>query len=127
MAKSNSRARRNRGFTLIEVIVAMAIIAIAMAAVMRIIGQAIDLTAGLRDRSIALWVAQDVLVQHYLKRDWPSPTTREGVSEQGGRRFTWRETVTATDLPEIRQIQVEVSSGDDAAVLAHLVSLLRKP
>ncbi len=106
---------------------ALAILAIAMAAVMRVIGQAVDITAGLRDRQIALGVAQDVLVLHYVKRDWPSADVHTGEREQAGRSWRWTERVQSTPFPGIRRVEIEVRSKDSDYVLANLVSLLRQP
>ena len=126
MAMSSSRAAA-KGFTLVEVLVSLAVLAIAMAAVMRVIGQAIDITAGLRDRQIALGVAQDQLVLHFVKHDWPSADTHSGDRDQAGRKWRWTEKVTATDYPGIRRIEIEVRAADSEYVLAGVTSLLRKP
>ena len=133
MAKSVSNARRPKpaafrvgGFTLVEVLVALAILAISLAAVMRAVTQAIDLTAGLRDRTIALGVAQDQLVLHYLKRDWPALDTYTGTSEQAGRTWRWQERVVSTPVDDFRRIEIDVRNERDE-VMAHLIGFLRKP
>lgn len=125
MARSSTSARHS-GFTLVEVLIALAVLAIALAAVMRVLAQSVDLSAGLRDRTIALGVAQDQLVLHYVRRDWPDPDTRTGTREQGGRVWNWQEKVISTELPEFRRIEIDVSDASERR-LAHLVGYLRKP
>ena len=65
---------RARGFTLVEVLVALAVLAIALAAVMRAMAQAVDTTVSLREHSVALWVAQNRLMEHEMRQDWPPRT-----------------------------------------------------
>ena len=118
---------RSAGFTLIEVMIALTVLAIALAAVMRTIGQSIDLTTNLRDRNIALWVAQNRLVTHQLQRDFPPTTTTEGSSEMGGREWRWRELVSSTPEPKLRRMEIEVRLGAGDSVLARLVGFLEQP
>ena len=120
-------AARSAGFTLIEVMIALTVLAIALAAVMRTIGQSIDLTTNLRDRNIALWVAQNRLLTHQLQRDFPSTSTNEGSSEMGGREWHWREVVTSTPEPKLRRMEIEVRLGAGDSVLARLVGFLEQP
>lgn len=126
MAKSVLNARRPKGFTLIEVLVALAILAISLAAVMRVVAQSIDVTAGLRDRTIALGIAQDQLVLHHLKRDWPNLDTYTGTSEQTGRTWRWQERVVSSPIDNFRRIEIDVRNERDE-VMAHLIGFLRKP
>jgi general secretion pathway protein I len=119
--------RQNSGFLLVELLVALAILAIPLAAITRSVGQAIDNTVALRERSIALWVAQDQLVLHRLRRDWPDTKTVTGTRELGGRVWRWEEKVSTTPVPQMRRIEIEVRTGDSPDVLAHLVGYLRDP
>jgi general secretion pathway protein I len=120
-------AKRHRGFTLIEVLIALAVLAIALAAVMRALSQSIDLSAGLRDRNIALWVAQNRLAEHQIRHDWPSQDTTEGTTEMAGREWRWREQVSGTPEPALRRIEIEVRAANGDQALAHLVGFLSQP
>lgn len=120
-------AKRSTGFTLVEVLIALAVLAVALAAVMRLMGQAIDLSAALRDRTIALWVAQDRLTLHYARGDWPAVDTTEGDSRMGERVWRWQERVSTTQLDEMRRIDIEVRTENGVDVLARLSGFLRRP
>jgi len=120
-------ADRQRGFTLIEVLVALAVLTIALSAVMRTLSQSIDLTADLRDRNIALWVAQNRLAEHQIRNDWPAQDTTDGTSEMAGREWRWREQVAGTPEPALRRIEIEVRAAHGDQVLAHLVGFLPRP
>ncbi len=116
------------GFTLIEILVALAVLAIALAAVMRAIGQNIDTSVALRDRTMALWVAQNRLALHQLQHDWPAADTTEGDTEMAGRDWHWRQQVAATPDPDLRRIEIDVRAAPNGKeVLAHLVGFLRRP
>lgn len=119
--------RPQTGFTLIEVLIALAVLAIALAAIMRTVAQSIDLTVELRDRNLALWVAQNRLINHQLLRDWPSPDTTEGVAEMANRRWRWHEQVLTTPEPALRRIEIDVRAEHGEARLAHLVGFLEQP
>lgn len=118
--------RRQQGFTLVEVLVALAVLAIALTAVMRTMAQAIDATATLRERHVALWVAQNRLAEHQMQRDWPAADTKDGDTEIGGEKWFWREQVSNTPEPAIRRIEITIRrQADSQDTQARLVGYLR--
>lgn len=116
-----------KGFTLIEVLVALTIAAIALAAVSRTVIQAIDTTIALRDRQLALWVAQNQLAKIRITREWPKADTTEGSATQMGREWTWKQKVITTPEPNFRRIEIEVFKKDDTHRHARLVGFARTP
>jgi general secretion pathway protein I len=111
------RALMSRGFTLIEVMVALVVLAVALAAVIRLLGQSADGAMALRDRTLARWVAEDRLTRHALMRDWPAIDNIEGEAEMGGRTFKWREQVSATQVERLRRIDVTVLDEKGASLV----------
>ena len=115
------------GFTLVEVLVALAVLTIALAAVMRALSQSIDTSASLRDRTIAMWVAQNRLTTHLVERDFPAMDTTDGKVDMAGREWHWQEQVMAAPgEPAMRQIHIEVRAASGPQPLAKLVGFLSK-
>lgn len=113
---------RNKGFTLIEILVALAILAIALAAAARASGMSISSSDRLRQHLLASWVAQNRLAEHAARRDWPDIGSRSGEAEQGGLPLRWEELVSATPNTRFRRIEITVypaaDPGHEAARLA---------
>jgi general secretion pathway protein I len=110
------------GFTLIEILVALAVVAVALAAGMRALAQSADGATTLKSRTLALWVAQNRLANAQLVTPPPAPGTAQGDAAQAGSLFVWRETVTGTPNPAFRKVEIVVGEAHAPDyVLARLV------
>ncbi|MHB8255065.1 MAG: type II secretion system minor pseudopilin GspI [Acidiferrobacter sp.] len=116
-----------RGFTLLEVLVALFILAIALAAIMRNLMGAITTTGALRNRTMALWVAENRLSRVEAIIRWPGLGRRHTKAREDGRRFRVVTHVVATAIPDIRRVQITVRRASHHNVLMYLVGFVRKP
>jgi len=122
------RARLPSGFTLIEILVALTILAVALAAGMRSVAQSTDAATLLKQRTLALWVAQNRLALAQLANPWPPLGIREGVARQAESGFVWRETVGGTPNPGFRKVDIAVADpAQPDYVLARLVGYIGQP
>lgn len=101
-----------KGFTLLETLVALAILAIALAAVMRATGAGINHAEAMRMRVLADWVAQNRLAQHAARGDFLPQGTQNGEETQAGIRLLWKEEISVTPNPAFRRIEVSVYAAD---------------
>ena len=121
------RARRT-GFTLIEVLVALAIVAIALMSALRAAGQGTNNVGELRARLLAGWIAEDLLAQHRARGDWLPLGVQTGTQRQGGLDFVWREEVIATPNTSFRRVDIRVAApGEESRALAHLAGFVVSP
>lgn len=120
--------KRRAGFTLVEILVALAIVAIALAAGMRALAQATDTASALKARTLALWVAQNRLAAAQVATPWPALGGATGEATQAGVAFVWQARVSTTPNPAFRMIEITVAEPHAADyVLARLVGFLGNP
>lgn len=120
--------QRTKGFTLVEVLVALAIISIALMAALRASGQATNAASELRLRLFAGWVAENRLAEHRARGDWLALGITRGRQSQGGVELAWREEVIATPNPAFRRLDIFVAApADEARSLARLTGFVVQP
>jgi len=110
---------RARGFTLLEILIALAILGIALSAATRAMGVSTDTAIALRQRTVAGWVAQNHMAELVAAHEYPAIGSRSGTATQGTRSFAWNENVRATDNPYFRRVEIQVFAGDDPDRVAY--------
>ena len=119
---------RQRAFTLVEILVALAILAIALTAGMRALAQATDTAGALKARTLALWVAQNRLAAAQIAMPWPALGNYSGEVTQANAAFTWQAVVSGTPNPQFRRIDITVAEpGTPDYALAKLTGVLGNP
>jgi general secretion pathway protein I len=119
---------RARGFTLVEVLVALAIVSIALMAALRAAGQGTQAASELRLRLLASWVAENRLAEHRARGAWLPVGIARGTQSQGGVELAWREEVISTPHPAFRRVDVFVSApAQESRSLARLTGFLLQP
>lgn len=119
---------RTGGFTLLEVMVALVIIALAMIAVIRAVGDNAGNAAYLRERTLAHWVAMNKVFEFQLSDEWPGAGRRTGTELMAESEWFWEAQISNTEDPDVRRMDMRVyrQDGDDSA-LALIVAYLGKP
>jgi general secretion pathway protein I len=114
-------ARRPHGFTLLEVLVALAVVSLALVALVRAAGLSADALARERETTMATWVASNVIADVRLGERFPEIGRSEGVMPMGTGDWYWRLDVQGSDDPAIRRLEVAVF--EDAARARPVTSL----
>jgi general secretion pathway protein I len=117
---SRCNTARDAGFTLVEVLIALAVIALALLALTRAAGIQVRAFDALRERTLAGWVAADVLADVRLAGTFPPTGRSDGRMRLAGRDWRWQREVQATPNAEIRRIDIRVfraAAQDPSAIL----------
>ena len=121
------RAEHGRGFTLLEVLVALLLLSLALVALVRTASLEARALAQVRDSTLAQWVAANAIAEVRLAEAAPALGERVGNAEMGGQRWQWRMQVLATDDARIRRLDVEVMADvAGAAPVATLSGFVRQ-
>lgn len=111
-----------RGFTLVEVLVALTIVAVALMASLRAVGSLSVSAADLRARTLAQWSAENRLTQIRVQREWPNLGRVETDCSQAELRLVCEEQVFATPNAQFRRVEISVFAAEGPRV--QLVKLI---
>ena len=113
-----------RGFTLLEVLVALAILSIGLAAATRAIAWSTDSTDALRTRQMADWVAQNQLAMLRASHKPPPSDVQTGETVQGGQTYLWQQESSSLGQMPFHQVTIRVSKTGAQAPLSRLTAYL---
>jgi general secretion pathway protein I len=115
-----------RGFTLLEVMIALLVITLGMGAVISTTGESGWKSAHLRESTIASWVAYNEIALYRAKRTWGDVTRRSGETEMANAFWDWEMTIRATPNTSIREVEVEVRLKDETAIKARVTGFIAR-
>lgn len=112
MAACNTRSRGERGFTLLEVLIALAILAVSAAALLRQTELQVKQQLELEAKTYAMWVADDALAAVLAQPQWPPLGRSERQATVGDRLWRVVTDVQSTPNPLVRKVEVGVGLAD---------------
>jgi general secretion pathway protein I len=110
------------GFTLIEVLVALSVVAISFVALYGVILQMVGATTLMQEKTIASWIAFDRVTELRLSKEFPGTGNSEGEIEMANGIWIYRTEIKATDSEDIRQVIVSVAPESEPGRTLGLVS-----
>jgi general secretion pathway protein I len=114
-AESRLRAAAKiSGFTLIEVLAALVIVSLGMLGVIEAVTQQARNGAYLREKTLAHWVAMNVVTEQRLQAAPPPVAESSDEVEFAGRRWHWTMSVSQTQVEGLRRMDVSVRPADSA-------------
>ncbi len=101
-----------KGFTLVEVLIALAVASLGLSAVLAMGTQSIDTSRSLRDRTLALYVGLNEITELRLSGEFPDPGRSNGETEMADRLWRWEYVISETGVESLRRIDVAVSLAE---------------
>lgn len=118
---------RQRGFTLIEVMVALVIVALSLATVSAAISQMADAAISMQQRTYASWIAQNKIAEMRLANTIPEVSETDGDIVYAGREWLWTATVLETGVENLFRVDVSISLADNDTHIRTVSGFIGEP
>ena len=122
--------QQSSGFTLIEVLVALLVVAVALGGAVKVMGSATNNASTLSDKTFAQWVGLNQLTTVKLAGTWLKTGESKGESEMAGRKWEWVLKVIKTEIEDVNRLEVDVyeaPKAKDANPRGSVVGFFAKP
>jgi general secretion pathway protein I len=129
---SEMKQTGNSGFTLIEVLIGLAILAIALTSGIKAMSQSAQTQISIQERYLALWSANNALNEMVFTKEWPEIGSTTFACPQLNENFICKKTVFATPNPILKRIEISVysqstiasgvTSGSKLAILTTIIN-----
>jgi general secretion pathway protein I len=122
-----TRSERNAGFTLVEVMVALVIAGLSLAAVAASVSQMVDAGSAMRERTYASWIAQNKIAELRLANVVPEVSSTTGEIEYAAQDWAWRSTISETGVENLYRVDVEISYAGSDQVIRSVTGFIGEP
>ena len=119
--------KRRGGFTLVEVMVALAIIAIALTAVAAKMGRMVDTSNAMRERTYASWVAQNKIAELRLASSSPEVSSTSGESYFANTNWEWRAVISESGIENLYRVDVTITYPGTDDVIRTVTGFIGEP
>ncbi len=120
-------SRRLKAFTLVEVMVALAIIALSLTAVAAKMGRMIDTSNAMRERTYASWIAQNKIAELRLANVIPEVSATSGEIEYANTTWRWRAVISESGIENLFRVDVAVMYEDGDNVVRTVTGFIGEP
>ena len=122
-----NRSERTAGFTLVEVMVALAIAGLSLAAVAASISQMVDAGSAMKERTYASWIAQNKIAELRLANVVPEVSATSGELQYAALEWAWRATISETGVENLFRVDVEVSYAGSDDIIRTVTGFIGEP
>ena len=122
--------KTGKGFTLLEVLIALGVLGIALGAITQSVGSTINNAAYLRDKTFAHWVGMNRIAELRSNGKWPSVGSSDGSEEMGNHEWFWKEKISPLneEFKNLRRVEIEVRlDRKDKKPLVSLMTVIGRP
>lgn len=119
--------QKQLGMTLLEVMLALVILATTGLAVMNSATSVLNSQGHLQKKTIALWVASNRLVELKLEQKWPSTSWKNEEQRMAGAAWYLRYKLVSTGDDQFKALDIEVSDSKKGGALAYIRTYITKP
>lgn len=125
---NNFSFSEQKGFTLIEIIIALLVISVALGAIISTTGNSVSHGAYLKEKTITLWVAENHLSEIVITKQWPTTGQHSFEITMAGKTWYLNNKVTQTPNQFIRRLDISVY-GDKAKdnSMTSMIAYIHKP
>ena len=117
-----------RGFTLLEVLVALAILAVALGSIVKVAANHSLNTEHLRNKTYAHWVAMNRITELQVSHEWPTAGKKSGTEMMGYHEWQWQQNISTTPDTRVLRVQVDIfRDRNDDSPITQLTSFIAQP
>lgn len=117
------------GFTLLEIMIALLIVAVALGGAIKSMGNSASNSIALSDKAFAQWVGMNQFTRLRLSGEWPKPGESKGEEEMAHRKWAWVQKISKTEEKKVNRVEISVwdSANKDVDPTTNIVGFLAQP
>ena len=118
----------NRGFTLLEVLIALTIIALSLGALISTTGSQASSAGYLKQKTIAHWIAMNEITRLQIENAFPGKGDTDGSTVMAGTEWYWTRTIKETEDEDSHQVEFVIYQDEDREYsVTRLIGYLSRP